>query len=92
MIRQIRTLLLGLAVLLTPPVMAQDSDALFAAMRTDVEQALQRGDLAEVVPPRWPRRVPAVVMWQESRARAPAADRLIDAVLDACVSLGGRVS
>ena len=72
--------------------LAQDSDALFAAMRTDVEQALERGDLAEVVPPRWPKRVPAVVMWQESRARAPAADRLIDAVLDACVRLGGRVS
>jgi DNA-binding transcriptional LysR family regulator len=59
---------------------ARRSDALFAAMREDVEQYLQNGDLVEIVPPSWPGRVPAGVWYPGNQPLSPAAERLLGEV------------
>ena len=56
---------------------AKSSDALFAAMRGDVEQCLDRGELVEILPPAWPERVPAGVWFPGDQSLSPAAERLV---------------
>jgi DNA-binding transcriptional LysR family regulator len=57
---------------------AKRSDALFAAMREDVASHLESGELVEIVPPAWPDRVPAGVWFPLEQPLSPAAERLIE--------------
>ena len=50
MIRQIRTLLLGLAVLLTPPVMAQDSDAPIQQLLAEHQEIIAKSSRRTIGP------------------------------------------
>ncbi len=55
---------------------AMRSNALFAAMRVDVERQLDNGELVEILPPDWPDQVPAGVWFSSDQPLSPASERL----------------
>ena len=55
---------------------AQRSNALLAAMRSDLQASLDNGLLVEILPPQWPVSVPVTLAWSADTP-PPAAERLV---------------